>query len=361
MLSSLPAEQQKWYDNVAASVQTCASPYKDFKPKGKPPWVIGYAGTYSGNTWRQLSLKRIQELAKQYQDAGLVEKLIVTDSAGDSTRMIQQLDQMLNQGVDAILTTSPPVSAINGQLEKIRARGVPFVSIDGDMNSPNYLGTGGNMRQAGVDTAQWLVDKLGGKGKVIAVNGIAGIAASDQNWEGAQSVFKNYSGIEIVGPVDGQYTESVAKKEILKVLSTHPAKIDGVWVQGSMEMAAINALEQTGRPKVPVTFGGATNVGVYWKENPKFWDKGFIYFPTIGDTDVGWNVMMRTLQGQGPKLVSMVHPPVSITFDDVAELVPDDAGLDSTEWMDPPAGEWWTPEKIDAFFTRPADPLKFRP
>jgi ribose transport system substrate-binding protein len=360
MVGELPAEQQAWYDNVAASVQTCASPYITWlKPQSPPPWTIGYAGTYSGNTWRQESLKRIQQLAKTYQDAGLVDKLIVTDSGGDSARMIQQLDQMLDQGVDAILTTSPPVSAINGELEKIKARNIPFVSIDGDINSPNYIGTGGNMRQAGVDTAQWLVDKLGGKGTIIAVNGIPGIAASDQNWEGAQSVFKNYPDLKVLGPVYGQYTESIAKKEILKLLSTHPEKIDGVWVQGSMEMAAIDALAQTGRPEVPVTFGGAMNTGVYWREHPEFWDKGFIYFPTIGDTDVGWEVMMRTLEGQGPKMVSMVRPPVAIGFDQLKDLVPADATLDSTEWMDPPKGTWWTPDQVDAFFEKPADPLKY--
>jgi hypothetical protein len=70
-LQQLPAAQQKWYVNVDAGVQTCVSPYaKWLKPKGKPPWTIGYAGTYSGNTWRQLSLQRIQALAAESRARG---------------------------------------------------------------------------------------------------------------------------------------------------------------------------------------------------------------------------------------------------------------------------------------------------
>jgi ribose transport system substrate-binding protein len=361
VLSQLPATQQSWYQNAAKSVQTCASPYVTWlHPNKKPPWTIGYAGTYSGNTWRQLSLKRIQALAHEYEKAGLVKKLIVTDSAGESTRMIQQLNQMVSQGVDAILTTSPPVSAINGELEKIYKAHIPFVSIDGDMNSPYYLGTGGNLRQAGIETAEWLVGKLGGKGSIILVNGIAGVAASEQETQGAESIFKQHPGIKIVSSVYGAYTESVAKTEILKVLSTHPQKLDGVWVQGSMELAAIQALQQTGRPMVPVTFGGATNVGVYWREHPTFWDKGLIYFPTYGDTDVAWNVMMRTLEGQGPKIVSMTRPPVWITNKDLTELVPASATIDSTEWMNPPKGTWWTEPQVDLFFQKPANPLTYK-
>jgi ribose transport system substrate-binding protein len=362
-LSSLPAEQQGWYGNVDPTVQTCASPYVDWvKPKGKPPWTIAYAGTYSGNAWRQISLKRIQELAKEYEKAGLVDKLLITDSAGDSTRMIQQLNQLVSQGADAILTTSPPESAINGALKEIYDKEIPVVSIDGDTTSPYYVGTGGNLREAGKQIAEWLVEEIGGEGEILAVNGIPGITASEATWLGAKSVFDQYPGITLVGgkPIYGQYTQSIAKSEILKVLSSNPQPIDGVFVQGSMEMAAVEALQQTGRPMVPVTNGGATNAGVYWKEHPDTWNKAFVYYPTIADTDIGWNVMMRTLEGQGPKLTTMMRPPATIAFDELDETVPPDATSASGEEMDPPKGEWWTPEQTDAFFQNPSDPLAFK-
>jgi ribose transport system substrate-binding protein len=110
---------------------------------------------------------------------------------------------------------------------------------------------------------------------------------------------------------------------------------------------------------VPITFGGTTNIGAYWRDNPKTWDKGFIYFPTLGDTNVGWDAMMRTLQGQGPKMVSMARPPVTVSFSDLSEILAAGATTDSTEWLDPPAGQWWTANDIDGFFQKPADPLAF--
>ena len=361
-LSALPSEQQGWYGNVDPTIQTCASPYVTWlKPKSKPPWTIAYAGTYSGNAWRQVSLKRIEELAKEYEKAGLVDKLIVSDSGGDSTQMIQQLNQAVSEGADAILTTSPPESAINGSLKEIYEKEIPFVSIDGDMSSPYYVSTGGNLREAGKELAEWLVEEIGTEGTIVAINGIPGITASEATWLGAKSVFDKYPGIKLMGgkPIYGSYTESIAKSEMLKLLSTHPEEIAGVFVQGSMETAAIEALKQTGRPEVPVTNGGATNAAVYWKEHPETWNKGFIYYPTIGDTNVAWEVLMRTLEGQGPKVTSMTRPPATYEYNDIAEILPPGASSASAEEMDPPEGSWWTGEQVDGFFEKPANPLEF--
>jgi ribose transport system substrate-binding protein len=362
-ISSLPKAEQSWYSNVDSTVQACVSPYATWmKPLGKPPWTIAYVGTYDGNTWRQLSLKRIEALAKQYEKAGLVKKLIVTNANENSTLMIQQINQVVSEGAQAILTTSPPASAIDGTLKTLYKKHIPFVSIDGDTDSPYYLATGGNLRAAGVLSAQWLVKKMGTSGTILAINGIPGITASEATWSGAQSVFKEYPGINLLGgqPIYGDYTESIAKSAALKTLAANPQPIKGVFVQGSMEMAAIQALQQTGRPSVPVTFGGATNAGVYWEQHPSAWDQGFIYYPTIPDTSVAWNVMMRTLEGQGPKITSMTHPPVTITYKQVKPLIPSGAGLGSTEWLSPPSGEWWTTAQINGFFNKPANPLNYK-
>ena len=36
-----------------------ASAYRDWKPKKGPPWTIGYASSYAGNTWRAAAMDRL--------------------------------------------------------------------------------------------------------------------------------------------------------------------------------------------------------------------------------------------------------------------------------------------------------------
>ena len=37
------------------------SAYRDFKAKRPPPWTIGYASSYAGNTWRADVMDRLEE------------------------------------------------------------------------------------------------------------------------------------------------------------------------------------------------------------------------------------------------------------------------------------------------------------
>ena len=39
------------------------SAYRDWKPKKGPPWKIGYASSYAGNTWRANVMDRLQNIA----------------------------------------------------------------------------------------------------------------------------------------------------------------------------------------------------------------------------------------------------------------------------------------------------------
>jgi ribose transport system substrate-binding protein len=71
----------------------------------------------------------------------------------------------------------------------------------------------------------------------------------------------------------------------------------------------------------------------------------------------GWEVMLRTLQGQGPKIASILIGSGQINHSDLATLLPADASQTSNDWVDPPYRQWFPKETMDMYFERPADPL----
>ena len=57
------------------------SAYRDWKPKKGPPWTIGYASSYAGNTWRAAALEHLEnDLIPKWKKLGLVKDVIVTQS-----------------------------------------------------------------------------------------------------------------------------------------------------------------------------------------------------------------------------------------------------------------------------------------
>ena len=105
--------------------------------------------------------------------------------------------------------------------------------------------------RAPVVEAEWLVNKLGGKGSILVDRGLAGAPISAQLENGFENVIKDYPDIKIVGYFNGDYALGPEQAGVASLLAAHP-QVDAIFVQG-YGAGAIKALQDAGRPIVPVT------------------------------------------------------------------------------------------------------------
>ncbi|WP_075292999.1 ABC transporter substrate-binding protein [Pararhizobium arenae] len=361
-LDSLPPEQQAIYEHVDPAIPLGGTVFKDFVAKRPPPWKIGYASTYAGNTWRAAMLDELNNvLLPKYKDAGLVSELVVTQSDLKDAVQIQQMRQMVDSGVDAIIICCSNVTALNQTIEYAYSKGVPVFSVSGYVTSPYAISATENNTQGGYTAAKWLAEEIGGKGNVLLVSGIPGFASSDSFDIGANKALTEYPDIKVVGNVAGKWTDQVAQVEVQKFLATNPAQIDGMVVQSASENGVLNAILQSGRDRMPIVLGGEASAACYWRKNPDFVSKSFHIWPPRADISMVWDVMMRTLQGQGPKIQSILRPVLPYTIDDVKEVLGEDCDLNSTDWIEPKGDAWWPADVAAQYFERPSDPLTWKP
>jgi ribose transport system substrate-binding protein len=355
-VAALPAELQSAYTDLGQPVD--ASPWKGFKPKHGPPWKIGYSSEYAGNTWRAAAMDRaMKELLPKYKQAGLVSGIVVTQSNLNDATQIQQIRQLVEQGADAIITCCPSAEALNGALKYAHDRGVPVFVYSGYASSPYAINVSANYNAAGKIEGKWLADEIGGKGTILNVVGIPGASASDAFDQGLKQAFAGYPDIKVVGNIKGQWTDQIAKAAILKYLATNPGKIDGVATQSAQETGTVQAILQSGRPMVPMTLGGESGAACYWRKNPKWISKAFNLWPPGDDFEGTFNVMVRTLQGQGPKIQSIARNITEVSYDDVARQLPADCDVNGSAWLQPGVENWWPNSLLDQFFDKPQDPL----
>ncbi|MGV1795146.1 ABC transporter substrate-binding protein [Rhizobium sp. A37_96] len=361
-LDSLPPDQQALYKIVDPAIPVGPTVFKDFVAKRPPPWKIGYASTYAGNTWRAAILDELtNKLLPKYKAAGLVSDLVVTQSDLKDAVQIQQMRQMVDDGVDAIIICCSNVTAINQTIEYAHSKGVPVFSVSGYVTSPYAISATENNAQGGYTSAKWLAEEIKGKGNVLMVSGIPGFASSDSFNVGAKKAFEAYPGIKIVGDVAGKWTDQVAQVEVQKFLATNPAEVNGILVQSAAENGVVNAVQQSGRDMMPIVLGGELSAACYWRNNPDFVSKSFHFWPPRSDARLVWDVMMRTLEGQGPKIQSILRPALPYTIDDVKEVLKADCDPNSTDWLEPKNDAWWPAEVAAKYFERPEDPLAWRP
>jgi ribose transport system substrate-binding protein len=339
-----------------------ASAYRDWKPKKGPPWKIGYASSYAGNTWRANVMDRLQnEIIPKWKKLGLIDEVIITQSNLNDATQIQQMRQLVDQGVDAIIVCCSNPTALNQTVQYAYERGVPVFSAVGYLTSPYAINSSANFVVGGNMLGDWMAKEIGGKGNVLVVEGIPGTSASDSQDKGAKAALAKNPDINVVGSLAGMWTDQVAQAEIQKWLATNPGELNGIVIQSASELGALRALKQSGRDMVPITIGGELGALCYWRKNPKFISAAIHAWPPGDDFEMSWNIMMRTLQGQGPKVQSILTKPQTMTFEGLTKVLNEDCNEESDGWYNVGAENWASKAYLDQFFLRPADPEAFKP
>jgi ribose transport system substrate-binding protein len=360
-LSSLPTSVQQLYANISSDTPVGATPLATFKARHKPPWVIGYSSEYAGNNWRAAALNRLfQTLLPEYKKAGLVSKVIVDQSNLNNELQIQQIEQMVNQGVDAIITCCAGTTVLNGAIAYAHSHGVPFFVFNGYVTSPYAISEEGNYYEDGVQMATTLFKDMGGKGNFLNVIGFPGIASNDSVEAGLQTALKSFPAIHSAGSVTSLDTDSQAKQVVLQFLANHPGQINGVFTQSPGEMGVLQALLQSGRSVMPITVGGETGPECYWEQHPNWVSDGYNVWPPGDDFEVVWDIMIRTLEGQGPRIQTFVHPTQPFTQSDASAAAGGGCSLTGDAFTQPGMSTYFPQSLMNEFFAHPSNPLTYK-
>jgi ribose transport system substrate-binding protein len=213
--------------------------------------------SYSGNNWQDeganlaMAAATAPEVLAKYD----VKKVI---SGSDPQKQISDLQSMIAGGAKLIVLYPISPTALNPVIQQGCDHGVVFVAYDGTVQAPcawniSYItGAKADDKKAaffGAQTAQALVDLMGGKGNVMMNRGVAGTSTDTVHYDTAMAVFKKNPGIKVVDEFYGNWDSSVGQQEATKAIAAHP-EVNGIWSEAG-EDGVIKALEAAGM-KIPV-------------------------------------------------------------------------------------------------------------
>ncbi|MFV2064990.1 MAG: substrate-binding domain-containing protein, partial [Chloroflexota bacterium] len=201
-----------------------------------------------------------------------------------------------------------------------------------------------------------MADAIGneiGEGNVLVIEGLAGAPIVADQALGRNAALANYPGLNVVATVNGDWNPTTTKTVVLQTLATNPAEIDAVWTSGSEARLVTEAFVEAGRD-VPLVTGSITgdNLG-YWNENPDGYRfTGHAVLP-VPAAQSGFRVAMRILQGQEPKLNTMLVPFPPVSQDQLGDWFSECFTSDSGSLFPVAASDPYPDELLDAYFTNP--------
>ena len=168
-------------------------------------------------------------------------------------------DMMTQQKLDGLVILATESAPLTPVAKEVKKNGIYIVNVDRGFTEAGVadLFIEGDNKAFGRKSAEFIVKKLGGKGKIVIERGIPCTVDTDR-FDAAMEVFKANPGIEILGTPQPGYYNREKGYQVMQNYLTQFDRIDAVWAQDDdMALGVEQAIKEAGRKDVKWIFGGA--------------------------------------------------------------------------------------------------------
>jgi len=324
---------------VASMLAACAGATPTAAPTTAPAptqaqakkFTIGISNPFISSEYRTQMIQELKDVNAEYMKQGITNDLVIESADTDVAGQIQQLQNLMNKGVDAILVNPGDVNGLNATLEEAVKKGIIVISVDQEIGANGVYNVGIDQKEWAKTSAKWLADKLGGKGDIVEIEGFPGHPANVARMDGVAEVLKNYPDIKVLAKDTGKWDEATGQQVMSQFLASFP-NLNGYWTQDGMAIGALQALMAANPAKWPVVVGeGRCQFLSLWndilKTNPNFETIAVANPPGVSPT--GLRLAVNMLQGKKldeSKLTGQyghmftIPVPVTVTKDNFQEV-----------------------------------------
>src|SRR6516162_11421409 len=214
-------------------------------------FTIGLSNGWIGG-WRTQMVDEAVETAKKWKDAGVDVETIVQSQTEDVQAQIATIRNFIQQRVDAIIVNPNSPTALPPVFAQAKKAGILVLATDGEVVSKDAIFVGIDQKGLAEQSMQWLADKLGGKGNIVVIHGVAGHPANQARAAGVKAVLAKYPGIKMLNEANADWDNSKSQQVMKTLLATYP-NIDGVWVTNGCADGVRRALNDAGKTNLPAT------------------------------------------------------------------------------------------------------------
>jgi len=197
----------------------------------------------------------MEEEAQAHADELGIE-LLTHDSENRSSVQMEGVETYVARGVDGILISPMTTDTLVPAIEYAVQNGIPVASVDRKADTDEVLvHVGADNVEGGRAAGRYIVEKLGGEGKVIQLEGTPGASPAIDRKAGFEEII-NESDIEIIASMTAEFSRSEGQTVMEDLITAHP-EFDAVFgANDEMIIGAIVAMEDAGiDPADVVTVG----------------------------------------------------------------------------------------------------------
>jgi len=289
--------------------------------------VIGFSAPAADHGWMGAITQTALDTAEQLEDVELRQ----AEATNDVNVQISQVEQFINDGVDAIVLLPFDGAALTPVALQAMEAGIPVVNVDREFSSPFAARATilGDNYGIGVSAGTYICEQLGDNpGAVVAeIQGIASLPLTQDRSEGFADALGD-CGLNVDHQVSADFTVQGGETATSNLLQAAP-RIDAVWNHDDDQgVGVLAAIENAGRDEF-IMVGGAGSLDVM--EHIQAGDpplEATVIYPSTQAADgiklarlIVQNKSMSDLVSAGVPRTTQLHAPV-VTQENVEQYLP---------------------------------------
>jgi ABC-type sugar transport system substrate-binding protein len=190
-------------------------------------------------------------------------KLTILDGRLDAFTQSSLFDTAITEKYDAIIFIPVDINAGNDPVQRAIAAGIPVFGSNTLITNTNlyksYINS--NDVEAGQILAESVIDKMGGKGNVVIIEGMIGQSAQVQRLQGIQKTLAAHPDVKVLEMKTANWTRAESMALTEDWLTAHPGQINGIIAENDEEaLGALEAVKGRGLDPTKLPIAGVDGI-----------------------------------------------------------------------------------------------------
>lgn len=192
-------------------------------------------------------------VVKEAEALGIEVKIV--DAQDDSAKQINDVEDLIQQGVDVLLINPTDSAAISTAVQSANSIGIPVITLDrsADKGEVEALVASDNVK-GGEMAAEYIVEQLGEGALVAELEGVPGASATRERGTGFHNIADEK--LEVVAKQAADFDRTKGLNVMENIIQANP-DIKAVFAHNDeMALGAIEAINSSGRDIMVIGFDG---------------------------------------------------------------------------------------------------------
>lgn len=184
-------------------------------------------------------------------------EVVVLDSQNDATKERSNVEDLIQQGIVALIINPTDSDAVVNSITVANDNKIKVITVDRKANGGEVVShIASDNIKGGEMAAEFILEKLNGKGNIVELQGVPGASATRERGEGFHNIVDVKDGVKVVASQAAGFDRQKGLTVTENIIQATPA-FDAIFAHNDeMALGAVKAIKTANKDVIIVGFDG---------------------------------------------------------------------------------------------------------